>query len=200
LKEWTGSFFVRRSLSALGLVMQLGHPAGYSCPTAHAAHELFVLIDVSGVHTVKVFFCNCDARVTHAQQLMRVRWWPATVKDPQTCASFAVVRLFQMLNCLGKVSAHDFLRSLELLTNNDGLNPVPVSEIDGSVWIKLTCSCSGSSPCVPPHCQAISHDFDDETRWARPRSNGRQWYGAGRVGSALSSLPSRRQERAHGLE
>ncbi|KAJ7754745.1 hypothetical protein B0H14DRAFT_2404934, partial [Mycena olivaceomarginata] len=29
------------------------------------------------------------------------------------------------LNCLGKVSAHDFLKSLELLTNNDGLNPVP---------------------------------------------------------------------------
>jgi hypothetical protein len=31
-----------------------------------------------------------------------------------------------MLNCLGKVSAHDFLRSLELLTNSNGLHPVPV--------------------------------------------------------------------------
>jgi hypothetical protein len=30
------------------------------------------------------------------------------------------------MNCLGKVSAHDFLRSLELLTNNDGLDPPPV--------------------------------------------------------------------------
>ncbi|KAJ7795975.1 hypothetical protein B0H14DRAFT_2201293, partial [Mycena olivaceomarginata] len=52
-------------------------------------------------------------------------WWPATARDPQTCATFAVVRLFQLLNCLGKVSAHDFLRSLEFLTNNDGLSPVP---------------------------------------------------------------------------
>jgi hypothetical protein len=40
---------------------------------------------------------------------------------------FAVVRLFQIMNCLGKVLAHDFMRSLELLTNNDGLHPVPVS-------------------------------------------------------------------------
>ncbi|KAJ7720440.1 hypothetical protein B0H16DRAFT_1474428 [Mycena metata] len=30
-----------------------------------------------------------------------------------------------MLNCLGKVSAHDFLRSLELLANNDGLSRPP---------------------------------------------------------------------------
>ncbi|KAJ7055405.1 hypothetical protein C8F01DRAFT_1258577 [Mycena amicta] len=40
-------------------------------------------------------------------------------------ATNVVIRLFRPLNCLGKVSAHDFLRSLELLTNNDGLDPVP---------------------------------------------------------------------------
>jgi hypothetical protein len=57
---------------------------------------------------------------------MRVCWWPATARAPQTCATFAVVRLFRTLNCLGKVSAHDFLKSLELLTNSDGLSPVPV--------------------------------------------------------------------------
>ncbi|KAJ7510750.1 hypothetical protein B0H11DRAFT_1701190 [Mycena galericulata] len=125
LKEWNGAFFERRSLAELGLVVQLGHPPGYACPTARPGHELFVVIDVTGIHNVKVQFCDCDSRVLHWQQLMRVRWWPATVRDPQTCATFAVVRLFQIMNCLGKVSAHDFLRSLELLTNNDGLNPVP---------------------------------------------------------------------------
>jgi hypothetical protein len=57
---------------------------------------------------------------------MRVCWWPATVQDPKTCAMFAVVRLLQFLNYLGKVSMHNFLRSLELLSNNDGLNPVTV--------------------------------------------------------------------------
>jgi hypothetical protein len=90
------------------------------------AIKTFVVIDVTGVQYVDVNFCNCDSRVERRQQLMRACWWPATARDPQTCATFAVVRLFQLLNCLGKVSSHDFLRSLELLTNNDGMSPVPV--------------------------------------------------------------------------
>ncbi|KAJ6476013.1 hypothetical protein C8R47DRAFT_1178917 [Mycena vitilis] len=125
LPRWNGSFFVRRALMDLGLVIQLGHPCGTSCSNAVRAPKTFVLIDVTGIHHIALNFCDCDSRVERWQQLMRVSWWPATVRSPQTCATFAVVRLFQIMNCLGKVSAHDFLRSLELLTNNDGLNPVP---------------------------------------------------------------------------
>jgi hypothetical protein len=130
LQEWNGTFFERRSLSSLGLVMQLGHPVGYSCSNPARAHKDFVVIDTTGIHNITVNFCLCDGRLEKRQQLMRVCWWPATVRDPQTCATFAVVRLFRMLNCLGKISAHDFLRSLEFMSNNDGLHPVPVC----SVW------------------------------------------------------------------
>ncbi|KAJ7816714.1 hypothetical protein B0H14DRAFT_2374442, partial [Mycena olivaceomarginata] len=125
IQEWNGTFFERRSLMSLGVVIQLGHPPGFSCPNPLKANKNFVLIDVTGVQNVAVNFCQCDGRLEKRQQLMRVCWWPATARDPQTCATFAVVRFFQLLNCLGKVSAHDFLRSLELLTNNDGLHPVP---------------------------------------------------------------------------
>ncbi|KAF7373979.1 CxC2 domain-containing protein [Mycena sanguinolenta] len=125
IEEWNGAFFQRRSLKELGLVIQLGHPPGITCPNPLAANKAFVLIDLTGVHNVAVNFCRCDGAIEKRQQLMRVCWWPATVRDPQTCATFATVRLFQILNCQGKVSAHDFLRSLELLTNNDGLNPLP---------------------------------------------------------------------------
>lgn len=111
-------------------MIQLGHPPGYACPTARDADKGFVLIDLTGIHILKVRFCECDGRIEHRQQLMRVRWWPATVKDPKTCATFAVIRLFQILNCQGKVSAHDFVHSLELLTNNDGLDPPPVRAMD----------------------------------------------------------------------
>ncbi|KAJ7809728.1 hypothetical protein B0H14DRAFT_3090909 [Mycena olivaceomarginata] len=93
IQEWNSTFFERQLLSSLGLVMQLGHPVGYSCLNPSRAHKDFV--------------------------------WPATVRDPQTCAMFAVVCLFRMLNCLGKISAHNFLRSLELMSNNDRLHPVP---------------------------------------------------------------------------
>ncbi|KAF8151201.1 hypothetical protein K438DRAFT_1623891 [Mycena galopus ATCC 62051] len=125
IQEWNGNFFVRRSLKDLGLVIQLGHPPGFSCDSPLRAHTHFVVIDVTGIHYVNVNFCQCDGNIEHRQQLMRVRWWPATARDPRTCATFGVVRLFQIMNCLGKISAHDFLRSLELLTNNDGLNPLP---------------------------------------------------------------------------
>ncbi|KAJ7113911.1 hypothetical protein C8R44DRAFT_740790 [Mycena epipterygia] len=125
IEEWNGSMFVRKSLADLGLVIQLGHPVDYPCLTATDAHKNFTLIDVTGVHLIKLRFCHCDSRIEHRQQLMRVRWWPATALDPQTCATFAVVRLFLMQNCLGKITAHDFLRSLEFLTNNDGLDPPP---------------------------------------------------------------------------
>ncbi|KAJ7727800.1 hypothetical protein DFH07DRAFT_757522, partial [Mycena maculata] len=126
VEEWNGSFFQRRSLHSLGLVVQLGHPPGYSCTNSTPAHVHFAVIDVTGIHPVRMRFCNCDSRVEHRQQLMRVCWWPATARDPQTCATFAVVRLFQIMNCLGKLSAHDFLCSLELLTNNNGLDSFPM--------------------------------------------------------------------------
>ncbi|KAJ7025446.1 hypothetical protein C8F04DRAFT_1212864 [Mycena alexandri] len=125
VEEWNDEYFERQTLYELGLVVQLGHPPGFACPTAHPADKDFAIIDITGVHTVRLNFCECDARILHRQQLMRVRLWPATVKNPQTCATFGVIRLFQTLNCLGKVSAHDFVRTLELLTNNDGLTPPP---------------------------------------------------------------------------
>jgi hypothetical protein len=73
-----------------------------------------------------VNFCNCDSDIERQQQLMHVCWWPATVREPQTCTMFAAVWLFRILNCQGKLSAHDFLRLLEFLSNNDGQTPVHV--------------------------------------------------------------------------
>ncbi|KAJ7831227.1 hypothetical protein B0H14DRAFT_1185218, partial [Mycena olivaceomarginata] len=125
IQEWDRGFFKRVSLKSLGLVVQLGHTPGSSCTSMRRGKYKFTLIDVTGIHNVAVQFCECDARIAHRQQLMRVCWWPATAVDPSTCATFNVVRLFQNMNCLGKISAYHFLRSLELLTNADGLHPPP---------------------------------------------------------------------------
>ncbi|KAJ7152235.1 hypothetical protein C8R43DRAFT_1087891 [Mycena crocata] len=125
IQEWSGSHFKRVGLAKLGLVIQLGHTPGSSCDTMRRARTKFTLIDVSGIHNVNVQFCECDSEISHRQQLMRVHWWPATVVDPATCATTSVIRLFHNLNCLGKISAFHFLRSLELLTNKDGLTPPP---------------------------------------------------------------------------
>ncbi|KAJ7465326.1 hypothetical protein B0H11DRAFT_2159688 [Mycena galericulata] len=136
IEKWTGKHFVRKRtlLRDLGLRVQLGHPPGVVCPFRQAAHSDFVLYDLSGVHEIAVDFCGCRTNdgtvgggppLEHRIQFLRVCWWPATVRAPNTCATFSLLRLFQILNCLGKLSAYDFLRGLELCTNHDGLDKPP---------------------------------------------------------------------------
>ncbi|KAF8209732.1 hypothetical protein K438DRAFT_1571533 [Mycena galopus ATCC 62051] len=123
IEKWNGDFFTPLPLSELDIEarIQLGHAPGSYCPRSHPAHKDFVIIDILGIRIVKLSFCGCNTSVTHRQQLMRACLWPATSIDPQTCATFNVIRLFEVQNCLGKISAYDFVRSLELLSNNDGL-------------------------------------------------------------------------------
>ncbi|KAJ6485485.1 hypothetical protein DFH09DRAFT_1106210 [Mycena vulgaris] len=120
LEKWSGEFFVLMTLDELGVraPLQLGHAPGKFCPKTTAAHKDFVIIDTLGFRTVKLNFCGCDSTVSHQQQLMRACLWPATSLDPQTCGTFNAMRLFE-------ISAYDFVRSLELLSNTDGLKLVP---------------------------------------------------------------------------
>ncbi|KAJ7119391.1 hypothetical protein C8R46DRAFT_1169932 [Mycena filopes] len=132
VERWNGKNFVRKRnwLQKLGLRVQLGHPPGSVCPSRRAAPEDFVLFDLTGVHELNVDFCGCRTAEgveweEHRRQLLRACWWPATVTAPNTCATFQVLRLFQVLNCLGKLSAYDFLRGLEMTSNHDGLDKPP---------------------------------------------------------------------------
>ncbi|KAJ6495711.1 hypothetical protein C8R47DRAFT_1176230 [Mycena vitilis] len=126
-QEWDGKKFKRdrTGLKNLGLRMQLGHPPGVVCTSRYSARNDFVVYDLSGVHEVAVDFCGCEPHVDPNIQLLRACWWPATVIMPNTCATFALLRLFHVINCLGKLSAYDFLRGLEMCTNHDGLDKPP---------------------------------------------------------------------------
>ncbi|KAF8217868.1 hypothetical protein K438DRAFT_2038011 [Mycena galopus ATCC 62051] len=122
-------FIERTWLQELGLRVQLGHPPGVVCPYRQAAAHDFVLYDLSGVHELSVDFCGCqtgDSPPTERQiQLLRACWWPATITAPNTCATFRTLRLFQTLNCLGKLTVYNFLRGLEKCKNHDGLDKPP---------------------------------------------------------------------------
>ncbi|KAJ7747398.1 hypothetical protein B0H14DRAFT_3097038 [Mycena olivaceomarginata] len=136
--EWNGTNFVRgrRWLQELGLRVQLGHPPGVVCPYRQVAAHDFVLYDLTGVHEMSVDFCGCprDAQPNsppeeRRTQLLRACWWPATITVPNTCTMFHVLRHFQIINCLGKLSAYDFLRGLKMCTNHDGLDKPPWREV-----------------------------------------------------------------------
>ncbi|KAJ7079314.1 hypothetical protein C8R43DRAFT_1143270 [Mycena crocata] len=122
LEEWGGSFWKKTTLLALGLVYQVGHEGG-PCKRPLAPMRTMVVIHTTGIHSVHFHYCGCRRRVpaNELEQLMRGGWYPASVTDPGTCATFKVLDLFRLLNVVGNVNVHDFIRSLERLT--DGLGP-----------------------------------------------------------------------------
>lgn len=101
----------------MGLRVQLGHN-GARCIYPKEGHKDFTVIHTNGLHYVGVAFCNCDDRFPMRQQLLRLQWFPATVHYPQTCATFSVLRQFHIITLTGKLSAYEYYRALEHLTDN----------------------------------------------------------------------------------
>ncbi|KAF8833926.1 hypothetical protein BDN67DRAFT_915996 [Paxillus ammoniavirescens] len=60
-KEWSGSYFERRTLKDCGLRIQLGHHIGDKCCRPRpAVKDEFIVLHSNGVHVVSVDFCGCD--------------------------------------------------------------------------------------------------------------------------------------------
>lgn len=55
-------------------------------------------------------------------QLLRWQFFPSTPHQPRTCATFSLLKSFHLLNLTSKVSAYDYYRALERLTDNTGLH------------------------------------------------------------------------------
>jgi hypothetical protein len=89
-----------------------------------------VVMDTQAIHTVHFRYCACD-NSDHAgnlEQLLRNGWYPATTVDPATCATFAALDLYRLLNVVGNINVHDFVGTLERRTSASQVNSVPVSE------------------------------------------------------------------------
>ncbi|KAF7307926.1 CxC2 domain-containing protein [Mycena kentingensis (nom. inval.)] len=135
VKEWNGEFWTGAALHRLDLKddspqslrmqFQLGHDDGH-CPRPLPPHRL-VVIDSNGVFTLDVCPCGCShsLRRNLMGQLIDNGWYPATVTELGTCATFRVLDLFRLLNVCGNVNAHDFVGSLERLTEPTRLGSTP---------------------------------------------------------------------------
>lgn len=60
------------------------------------------------------------------RQLLRVSWYPATLLNPETCATFEALELFHMTNLQGNLTVYDFYKALEMLTDGWQLHKLPV--------------------------------------------------------------------------
>jgi hypothetical protein len=135
---WNGVFFEKISLRSMGLRVQLGH-VNSTCLLPQPGHKDFTVLHTNGLHYVAVDFCGCDQRViTNRQQLLRAEWFPATVHQPQTCVTFRLLELFHVITLTGKLSAHEFYKALEYLTDNTELEIPKVSLVCGLQFQSLT--------------------------------------------------------------
>ena len=91
---WNGSFFSNTTLTAAGLVVQLGHEVGDACPAPSSLRDLMVF-DLSGVHRLVVRYCGCEAALSKAVQLFDVHWFPATIDRPAMAFTFNFLDFFQ---------------------------------------------------------------------------------------------------------
>lgn len=124
--------FMSASLAELGLRVQLGHIPGFTCAHPHPAPYHFSVIHTNGIHSLRIDYCQCDnarAAGSHRQQLLRRGWFPATHTEPKSCASFAVLEQFHMLNLQGKIAGYDYFSGIEKLTDNTGLSKLKVSSL-----------------------------------------------------------------------
>ena len=128
MQKWNGSFFVKTTLQTLGLRYQLGH-AGAPCPCPQAGPKKFVIFDISGPHHLTIDYCQCgDEPLTTWVQLLRERWFPATLSCPQSAFSFDCLETFHELTLQGKTNLYDYYHTLLRLSDNANLSASIVSE------------------------------------------------------------------------
>ncbi|KAJ7248910.1 hypothetical protein B0H12DRAFT_1203047 [Mycena haematopus] len=125
VKEWNGTYWVKTTLKKLGCVYQLGH-GGFPCSNATIARDM-VVMDTYHIHIISVRYCGCStsARDSNLDQLLRNLWYPATTVDPATCATFACLDLFRLLNVIGNINVKDFVSTLERETDACKVGKVP---------------------------------------------------------------------------
>ncbi len=130
---WDLEIFMRKtSLQVMGLIVQLGHPHGEACAYPCPSGRQVVVIDIEGIHKVNVWFCGCHRARPLYVQMLRARWFPATVELPRTAVTFAVLQHFQMMTFMSKVSGYEYYHSLVRLMDNTGVQPPPVR---GSLFV-----------------------------------------------------------------
>ena len=121
-------FFQKITLRSLGLRVQLGdHSPGIACPYRENVPD-FVIVDVSGVHTVSLDFCGCQGTYgpDKCAQLLRMRLYPSKSQDPSTAFTLQVLRDYLSLSFNTRLSHQHYFKFLQEKMDNTGLRDIPV--------------------------------------------------------------------------
>ena len=94
-----------------------------------------VVIHTNGIHPVSIKYCDCDRAAIAGnvrQQLLRYQLYPATEKEPMTCATFTLLETTHLQNVQAKSGVYDLYSALERMSDNTGLQGTRVCQISGS--------------------------------------------------------------------
>ena len=84
------------------------------------------MVDVSGVHSVHLFFCGCQHAPEHCIQLLQHCWFPASMKWPKTAITFNFLNTYHLLNLQFKMVLYNFWLSIHHKTDNPGIVDIKV--------------------------------------------------------------------------
>lgn len=136
------------------------------------------VIEAPIIHEIRMRYCRCakSDNADNLEQLMRNAWYPATVTDPGTCATFRCLETYRMYNVVGNLNVQDFITALERVTDSSassGLTwlPVSVAYVINERRTELE-SLVGSIPTIPENGQAVGRFEETQTCWTRSRSRG----------------------------
>ena len=85
-----------------------------------------VIVDISGVHQLRINWCQCKTAAEPHIQLLRNRFFPASMKRPSTAFTFSLLDHFHIDSVECKTSASSFFSKLRRLTNSSSPHSVPV--------------------------------------------------------------------------
>ncbi|KAJ7571957.1 hypothetical protein C8J56DRAFT_1070458 [Mycena floridula] len=118
IEHWNGHFWNKTTLFDEGLCYQLGH-GGFACSFPDPKTQILTVMGENTIQSVRVRWCGCDIsdKEDRLQVLLRNRWYPATIANPQTVATFESLEMFRVLNVAGNLNVRDYVTSLEILTD-----------------------------------------------------------------------------------
>lgn len=110
----------------MGHHVYLGHQ-GQPCPKAHEIADGLTSVDTTGIHTIKLVFCGRSGHPPLNIQLLRARWFPATICSPRSAFTFDVLNMFHLLHTQAKVSLYHYYYALHSKSDNAGVRGLKVS-------------------------------------------------------------------------
>jgi hypothetical protein len=84
-----------------------------------------MVFDLGGVHCLVVRYCGCGNMadsVPRPIQLLRVRWFPATINRPSTAFTFDLLDFFHTLQNRNKCNPYNFYHTIIQRTDAAGLD------------------------------------------------------------------------------